>query len=465
MSTQTSNAPVPSTTESSKDALLVPKLQTTPSRSTPVPFPVHKTLVLGEGLHSAVEFGNFTSDTIVENGAMVQLAINLPPPLEDESSDEPSGCTMVNINLGTKALASFRESIANSDKFERGWFRSGMPALTQWLVQDLPPSEPSKPIMKSLVASLTDDVEAKVTKEDIEQLHKLTVSEIQHQTSQAMLEHLEIWAERSHTELRDQLDEAFAARNWHKLAWWKLFWRVDDVAMISSEVLERRWLVDAEKAGVYLAGRMNQAGFPEVLSHEASSDAPVVPEDIIQPEMSTPTSPPHPNESPATALSTTVTSPTPWPTQISHSRSSLLTATIPPLQALAQHLVLSTLSTTSLSTALSALLYISVPSFSLFEASAIGALGLVLSLRRMQRVWEEARGTWQVGVREEGRRTIKRVEEVVRLIVRRSRDGVGREGGKVDEGVGRRKAALAGNCFFSTHSQRIHSSREMLASR
>jgi hypothetical protein len=429
----------------------------------PVPFPVHKTLVFGEGLQSAVEFGSFTSDRAGENTDMVQLAINLPPPLEDPSSDEPSSCTIVNLNLGTKALASFRESIANSDKFERGWFRSGMPALAQWLVQGVQPSATVKPVMKSLVSSLTDDVEARVTKEDAEQLQRLTVSEIHRQTSQAMLSHLDSWAERSHTELRDQLDEAFAARNWHKLAWWKLFWRVDDVAMICSEILERRWLVDAEKAGVYLAGRMNQAGFPEVLSHDVAASAsassvvsePGASENIVPPESESitpshaplPTSsssqtPPHLKNSQTTALSTTLHSPTPWPSQIASARSALLTTTIPPLQALAQHLVLWTLSTTSLSTALSALFYISMPSVSLFEAGAVAALGLVFSLRRMQTLWEGARSKWRVDVREEGRRTLKGTEEGVRLIVRGTG---GRDGMEVvedeDAGVVERRAA------------------------
>jgi hypothetical protein len=135
-------------------------------------------------------------------------------------------------------------------------------------------------------------------------------------------------------------------------------------------------------------------------------------------------------------LSTDVQEIKPWHTQISTSRTFLLQTTIPPLQALAQTLVLRTLSTISLASALSALLWVSTPTVSVFEAGAIAALGLVYSLRHMQKVWEEARANWQVEVREEGRKTLKFTEELVRWIVRGCEETV-----EENEGVVRRKRA------------------------
>jgi hypothetical protein len=196
--------------------------------------------------------------------------------------------------------------------------------------------------------------------------------------------------------------------------------------MISSELLERRWLVSAEKNSIYLAGRMNQAGFPEDTQGLLLDDAPTTTQDTV------PTA-----ETPPTSISTEVRNPQAWPEQIATARTELVHTMVPVLQALAQRLVLSTFSTTSLSSALSALLYVSVSSFSLFEASAVAALGLTFSLRRMQKTWEKARAEWQGTVREEGRRTLKTTEELVRLIIR------GKEAGTkvVDESADERRAA------------------------
>ena len=86
--------------------------------------------------------------------------------------------------------------------------------------------------------------------------------------------------------------------------------------------------------------------------------------------------------------------------------------------------------------ALSALLWIS-SSCSVFEASAVAALGLTFSLRRMQKLWEGARESWQGTVREEGRRTLKGTEDLVRLIVRSKEQGRV----QVDEGALERRQA------------------------
>ena len=110
--------------------------------------------------------------------------------------------------------------------------------------------------------------------------------------------------------------------------------------------------------------------------------------------------------------------PQPWPTVIPNARMALLQTTIPPLQALAQRLVLTTLSTTSLSSALATLLYVSSASTSVFEAGAVAALGLVLSLRHMQKLWEGARSVWESRLREDGRTTLKSTEEGDSAVIR-----------------------------------------------
>jgi hypothetical protein len=413
-------------TETSEESVLVPKLQATSARGTPVPYPVHKTLVLGEGLDSALAFGRFSSDSAEDMRNMVKVAVDLPAPQTEAHTDAQAESAVINVDVGTQALASFRESVANSQIFERGWFRSGLPALSQWLTADLQTAEPIKPAMRTLVTSIADDVEAKLLKEDTARLALLASIPTDREATAAIISALDLWAERSHTELRDELDEAFSARNWHKLSWWKLFWRVDDVTMLSQEIIERRWLISAEKSSIFLAGRMAQAGFPEDLQRVSiQKEIPVT---------TTETAPTLDNQ--PTNLSTEVRKPQTWSENIATARQEVIDANVPPLQALAQRLILQTMSTTSISSALSALLYVS-SSCSVFEASAVAALGLTFSLRRMQKLWEGARESWQGTVREEGRRTLKATEDLVRLIIR------SREQGKmhVDEGAIERRQA------------------------
>ena len=434
-----SNAPATSVKESSKDAVLVPKLRAAPARGLPVPYPVHKTLVLGEGLDSALAYGRFSSDGASELKDMVKLAIDLPPPAEDTQPERETLSTVINLDIGTNALASFRETIANSAIYERGWFKSGLPNLSAWLVRNLELTESIKPALREFISSVADDVEGRLTQEEYLQLQALATLNTPRQTSDSILGHLGSWAEQSHTELRDQLDEAFATRNWHKLVWWKLFWRVDDVTMISNDILERRWLTNAEKGAIYLAGRMTEAGYPEIVEHVPQAPIPNSTSEgtatAEEPSSALAQKLPQITQ---TAISTEVYTPQPWPDQISTSRAALLGTTIPPLQALAQRIVLTTFSTTSLSSALSALLYFSVSNFSVFEASAVAALGLVFSLRRMQKIWEMAREAWQVEVREEGRKTLKSTEETVRLIVRATSEKK-KTGQAEDEGVVERR--------------------------
>jgi hypothetical protein len=422
---------ISASTESSKEAVLVPKLHPASARALPVSYPVHKTLIFGEGLDSAIAYGRYTAADTEDLGAVVKLAIDLPPPSNEQELSAQSGSAAINTQVGLEALATFRESIQNSIAYERGWYRSGLPSLSAWLTYDLEPSKPVKPVLTTLVSTILDDVEASITKEDTAQLQKLAALPSNQETSASIVNHLETWAEKSHTELRDELDDAFSTRNWHKLAWWKLLWRVDDVTMISSEILERRWLISAEKSSIYLAGRMNQAGFPDELL-----PAPVNSSPEVTTEETAPTA-----ENPRMDISTEVRKSIAWPEHIAAARTELINDTVPPLQALAQRLILQTFSTTSLSSAASALLYVTVSSFSVFEAAAVGVLGLTISLRRMQKLWEGARESWEGTVREEGRRTLKGTEESVRMIIRnKERADLGFSPVE-DEGVKQRKQA------------------------
>jgi hypothetical protein len=98
-------ATITSSTESSKESLLVPKLQATSARGLPVPYPVHKTLVLGEGLDSAIAFGRFTSGSAEDIGDMVKVVVNLPTPAKEIDQDVHTESAEVNMETGLEAIA------------------------------------------------------------------------------------------------------------------------------------------------------------------------------------------------------------------------------------------------------------------------------------------------------------------------------------------------------------------------
>ncbi|KAF2492123.1 hypothetical protein BU16DRAFT_446850, partial [Lophium mytilinum] len=430
------------------EAILVPSLQMAAAAGpgTVVQYPVHKAVVVGEGLESGIAYGRFTADAASRSipPEMVKVAIGIPAPSTSVGNQPTKGVTAVDLDVAAKALAKFRESIANSVAYEHGWYSSGLPAITEWLMNGLSQQGSKlKPAVKHLILSSLDDIETKITAEDADRLNQLVASTIPEHTRTSILASLRIWAEHAHTELRDHLEGAFAGKNWRKIAWWKLFWRVDDVSMIASEVLERRWLVDAEKGSIYLTGRLEEAGLFKGQTRpgeEVLTKSPVKPLDAAG--FTTPVSPfkwRAVAQHKATLVEdgeVRVPAPKPWPMQIPVMRALLLKDTVPPLQALAQSLVITTLSTTSLASALSALVYLSVPSLSVVESAAVAVFGVVWALRRMQVRWEEAREAWQGEITEEGRKALKYTEDLVAEVVK--------TGGQPDEdveGVEQRRAA------------------------
>ncbi len=447
-------------TESSEDSLLVPKLQDSSTADSSASYPVHKTLVLGVGVDGAIAYGRFSSDNARGLDNMVKVAVDLTVPLKEKDQRADDGSAAIDMEVGAEALAIFRKSIENSLAYERGWYQSGLPALSTWLIEDLEPSEPMKPVVKTLISSIASDVESNIAKADAAHLRKVNLIPTEDNVTKSILSQLDSWAEKSHSELRDQLDEAFSTKAWLGLSWWKLFWRVDDIPMITSEILERKWLVTAERSSFYLAGSMNRAGFPDDVQKLNFADVPDTTTTTTQPNKTTPETITRPDTaSSLTETETTTTTPTalnlstnlrtplPWPDHIPTARTSLIADTIPPLQSLAQRLILQTITTTSISSAISILLYFSMPSFSVFEASTVAALGLTFSLRKMQKFWENARASWQSTIREEGRRTLKDSEETVRLIVGRFRRERVRDVGEKEregarEAVGRVRGAL-----------------------
>lgn len=419
-------------------------------RYSPITTPVHKALIVGDGILGAASLLKLPS-TIDHD--LVVSAVDLPGYVHDEDATMPF--QPIDVALGTAALASFRENIDNALNYEHHWFASGLPLLRDWLKAGSSTSPALlKPPVKSLITSILTSTSHRIQTQASLDLSTALSFKASPSSLHSLAKDLATWSERAHTELRDQLDLAFTSRHWRALAWWKLFWRVDDVSAITSDLLASRFLPAAHDEAIYLAGKIAQAG---VLPSAPSSTSPTnwaykhiedIPTGLDAALQQAGAPRPKPTQTrdvvPATdanPLDGCVAAPAvraqPWPLHVALTRAYLANATVPRLQAVAQRVVAQTVATTAGSAGVAGLLYVGGLGTGVYEAGAVAALGTVWALRRMQRVWEGARGYWEGEVREEGRRAVRGVEGAVGRVLREAgEEGGVRESGEVGEARG-----------------------------
>ncbi|KAH0553124.1 hypothetical protein GP486_006690 [Trichoglossum hirsutum] len=415
-----------------EELVLVPSLDTPSSASgrfSVITYPVHKALIFGKGVQGAVAYGRYTAGQALKDlppEDLIKVVVDLPVPTntpEDEDILNTTSISTVNVQLANSAIVKIRQSLENAVVYEQQWFLSRMPPVLKWLASGsvTDEAEKLKPAVRSLVISLLNETEARINREESDRRNAIANSTGLEQIRQALRFALASWAERAHTELRDELEIAFSSKRWRRLAWWKLFWRVDDVGMIAEEVLSRRWLVEAEKEIIWVAGRVEESELVKAqFGGHAVGDS-SAPQIELNPESGLPRTfldapkPPSLSDLRVPYPSGDDQAPLPplrpWPLDIPMARSRLLTATIPPLQSCAQTALVQMLSTSALTSTLSVLLYLS--SFSLYESGVVAALGLMWSLRRLQKKWETTKRAWQEDVKEEGRKAARGTEKAV----------------------------------------------------
>ncbi|KAL2760404.1 hypothetical protein ACRALDRAFT_205637 [Sodiomyces alcalophilus JCM 7366] len=414
----TNAAPGQSAIADMEEALLVPTVDipSNTGRFTPVTTPVHKALLVTEGIMGAASVAPLP---ILENRGAVLAAVDLPGYATHRGSGDAT-FQPIDVDAARKSVQLVRENLGNAMDYEKLWYQSNLPALRSWLKTGVQvenatgETKATKPALLELVASLLENTSAVMQKEEDARLGGILASEVAAPGRATLSPALAAWSQSAHEELQQQLDLAFSGRRWRKLGWWKLFWRVDDVAMLTSEILSQRFLPGAERELVYLAGRIHGPSVAGPYSDMVYAQPIPESESAASPE----------------------TQPK-WPTHISFTRRYLHAETVPALQALAQKLILEASSTSFLTSSLGGLLYLSSSVSSLYEAGAVAALGIVWSLRRMQKKWEAARSFWEGEVREEGRKAVRGAEASVAEAL----DKATRAMGEADESQGERRAA------------------------
>ena len=421
--------------------LLVPRLEiqsSTSGRLSTMTYPVHKTVIYQEGLQTLDRIPKINT----HQGTMVKVVIDWSWSTLQQQSQDAQSVSPINLALGEAAIDIFRQSLQRSVEYEHLWFDAGMPGIAAWVLDGTESQNGSiKPAIRGLLQTLCNNTNEAIDREDESSVQRQTASTVSVASKAIIDQGISIWAENAHNELRERLDSAFHSKSWRRIKWWKLFWRVDDVGYIVSDILLNAWLVEAEKEMIWISGRIHQSGLlgPPNLRPPSQGDP--------RGEQTLGGHPPPPSVSDLVqrASNHEVVADRlylhPWHQTIFRNRLALSKLTVPPLQSLSQSLLLQTISTNALTASLSALLYVSISTTSIYEVGAIVAVGLVWSLRRLQTKWEKARSTWQAQIREIGRAVLRHLEEVARQDVREGGMGDVDEFGRKDRRAAREAVA------------------------
>ena len=402
--------------QSLEDSIVVPSLttpNTTDGRVGFVRYPVHKSIVVSEGVAGALAYGKFPSSLADSN--LISAAIDLPfiQPPNNGAESEPTD-PAINIELATHALELFRTNMANGAQFNDEWQGSRLPALSEWIAGPKTSASGMNQAVEQLIASVLTAVSAAVKRADIVGTAAVTAATVPDEKRTELQAAVAEWSAASHQDLQMNLDTAFTSSlSWRRTVWWRLFWRIDDVSISASDVLRQSWLTEAEQRLAFLSGRISETGLA------TAAQLKELPKSYEPDEIDSGTSGILPQM--PSMLSTTQQwslTDAPWPQTITLSRLFMLQTLVPTLHRKAQTLLVSTLSTIAGSTALAAWFYVATSGVALYESGAILSLGLVWSLRRLQKKWEAERSGFASAVREDARRVLGEVEQHLRGLIR-----------------------------------------------
>ncbi|KAK3714861.1 hypothetical protein LTR37_007596 [Vermiconidia calcicola] len=416
-----------------EDAILVPTL-TTPNSSEGrvgfVRYPVHRAVLVAEGITGAVEYGRLPPKLTDSTLISAALSVLLRSSNSARSGEEAATGNALDIDLADHALSLFRADKANGARFCEEWQTSRIPALAEWIGGSKETAASNmNPAVQNLVSSVLSRTSNSINQAEEAANTAITTATVP-ETKRANLQTaISEWSAEAHRDLQINLDTAFSTSpSWRRTAWWRLFWRIDDVTVSASDILRRSWLTEAEQRLAYLSGRITEAGLANAENLRGSS--PRLLDEGHQAEMQEYETHKAQTETVAElmqmpSLLTRMQQQSgvnaqfnpPWPQSINLSRQYMLHTLVPQLHRKAQALLVTALSTIGGSAALSAWFYVATSGSGLYESGAVVALGLVWSLRRLQKEWGVERDGFAELVREDARRVLAEVERYLRKVV------------------------------------------------
>lgn len=413
--------------------------------------PVHHALLVAqsfEELVASIEVLAATRFETEEDKEAVTLVVNLA----GSNAQSQTRVLTSDIARAEKGLEAIRESTSKATTYEHEWLGSGMPILTKWLEKDINENDNVPPlIVTRLITSLLTSAGKSIETNALALRQKSLQSALSVMERSRIETAIDDFSRAAHVELQSGLASAWSSRNWRKLSWYKLFWRVDDVGLIISDLVTNSWLPRTERAVYELSGRLIQLGVspvmpePEVpqLEHSTAFEHDTTRATNLDP------APPVlaaaasnvanevalPESRPVLTTNNTVRDgieikmqpipmPVPITSAISSARTGYMRTQITDLTSTAQQLVFRTLSISGMSAGLSALTYVSELAPTLYEAGSLFAVGTVFALYRMQSGWQTATKALEHGLFEEGRDVIRRVTQRMRELMEKRAEEV-----------------------------------------
>ncbi|ETN44216.1 uncharacterized protein HMPREF1541_10767 [Cyphellophora europaea CBS 101466] len=422
----------PSATQAQRtpiEAFLAPAVGTPTAysgRQTMISQPVHRALVVAKGLEELFQVAELLASVeFVTEEDRQSIAIAM------QNADIAADGQILTVDAGRaeRGIDAIRQSLAEATTYEHLWVDSGMPNLSKWLARTSNTDGTMPSQISSLISSILQSVSRSL---EFQAQRQTNAQDLDLATLTNLGSTIDEFSRNAHQELQSGLASAWSSRNWRKLAWYKLFWRVDDVGLIVTDLITNAWLPRTEKAVYELSGRLAQAGISPM-------DVTFTPRELIEKtaeEHSSPATQPLPILQAQTASTSEVTEPvitnqagaasvvlqpvpepTPLSVSISARRTTQITRAIESLTTQAQQLVLRTMSITGLSAGLSGLTYLSITPGSLYEAGTIVAVGTTFALWRMQGGWQSATKRMENELFDEGRSEIRRIVGRMRQLV------------------------------------------------
>ncbi|RMZ89984.1 hypothetical protein DV736_g2775, partial [Chaetothyriales sp. CBS 134916] len=402
-------------------------------RHTVISQPVHASLIVANGLDEFLA----SSDLLAHVDFSSQDekdSVSIAVELSRSGLRTSASVLIVDLTKAEEGLAAIRGSLSETPRYAHEWKDSGMLQVSKWFadVSALSTEDRLPESVRRLISTILASASRNIDRQSAPLLAETSSLSLATRTNLEAA--VDEFSRSAHQELQSGLASAWSSRNWRKLAWYKLFWRVDDVGLITTDLISNAWLPRTERAVYQLSGRMTQVGISPVDSFPLVSDdgTPQAERAVTTNQPVAAVQPQFAVIAPATAepliirtsastdvARTSTPSTQPLSKVISNIRSVAIDRAVNDLTSIAQQLLLRTLSISGLTAGLSGLTYLSLTS-SLYEAGTIFALGTAFALYRMQGGWLQATKALEEGLFEEGRNVIQHLVNRMRQLVYKS---------------------------------------------
>jgi len=407
-----------------------------------VRLPLHKAIIVGKGLDGAFALSTWNNIVQKEDGKQEHgqelVEVVLDSNIEQNSNNDigDKEISMVDLEKAEKALERFRRDVKAGPEYADIWLSSGMNSLVKRILSPSRGHATSSlhPLVRRGISSILELTNARITSARSSSQSRIQHDSVPEHTRLELQAKITEWSEFAHSELGKGLDESFSSLAWRRTSFPRILWRTDDVSISTIDILRSYFLVESQAYLAYISGSIGQAGFdfkdilsikPDTTDQRVEEEQKVKSQDEENENVM-----PRPDKllitekfklDMMTTAGTNILLEKPWPISIEIACNTIRTNIVPDLHVKAQKAVLQCYGGIGIFSALGGWYIAATAGTGIYEAGAVVALGIVLSLRRLQKYWNRQRDEFESEMRECGRLAITEAEGILRCTVRDAR--------------------------------------------